>query len=305
MQEAPKIIALLCADVHLSHNPPIWRSAEPDWYAAMQRPLLQIKQLSKKLNCNTILCAGDIFHKAICNSELINFAIENLPVMYAVPGQHDMPMHNYEDMEKSAFYTLVKAGIIKEICKDEPLKIDNGVFVHGFGWQNKIKDIPKSDIKNIALVHKYVWIKNKSYTTAPKENHLKHISPFLNKYDVAVFGDNHIQFKCNYKNTTVLNCGSLMRRHKDQENHMPKIGILYSDMTVKTVALDTSKDLYLTTQAQEQTNDTFDVHSFISEMSALTSNPNFFDFSEILYNYFIKNKTPKTIQNIIMENLNG
>ena len=42
-----KVLAILCSDIHLSHNAPVARSAEPDWYIAMKRPLDEIADLAK------------------------------------------------------------------------------------------------------------------------------------------------------------------------------------------------------------------------------------------------------------------
>ena len=48
MSKQNKVIAILSADWHLSHHPPVWRSAEPDWYAAMQRPLEEVSTKQKQ-----------------------------------------------------------------------------------------------------------------------------------------------------------------------------------------------------------------------------------------------------------------
>src|SRR5690606_2165772 len=55
-----KVRALLVADIHLSHRPPIARAAEPDWYAAMERQLFQLRYLSDHYRA-PVICAGDVF----------------------------------------------------------------------------------------------------------------------------------------------------------------------------------------------------------------------------------------------------
>ena len=37
--------------------------------------------------------------------ELINWAIKHLPPMLAVPGQHDLPYHDYKELGRSAYAT--------------------------------------------------------------------------------------------------------------------------------------------------------------------------------------------------------
>ena len=38
-KKSPQVLAILCSDLHLQMKPPVARSAEPDWFAAMRRPL--------------------------------------------------------------------------------------------------------------------------------------------------------------------------------------------------------------------------------------------------------------------------
>jgi hypothetical protein len=59
-KKTDKVIAILCADLHLSHKPPIARSNEPCWYTAMKRQLNELSNLSQKWEA-PVLCAGDVF----------------------------------------------------------------------------------------------------------------------------------------------------------------------------------------------------------------------------------------------------
>src|SRR3990172_3116798 len=103
-------IAILTADWHLSHKPPIFRSTEPDWYAAMQRPLDEIISLSVIHHC-PVLCAGDIFHKWNSPPELINFVMSQADcTKLTIAGQHDLPNHNFREIERSAYWTLDKGS---------------------------------------------------------------------------------------------------------------------------------------------------------------------------------------------------
>src|SRR4051812_12555947 len=70
----PKVNSLWCSDIHLSHKPPIARSAEPCWYSAMQRQLDELRSVALELDV-PIFVAGDIFDRWNPPPELINFAI--------------------------------------------------------------------------------------------------------------------------------------------------------------------------------------------------------------------------------------
>lgn len=162
----------------------------------MKRYLDQVRELA----CRTaapVIYAGDIFDKWNSPPELINFALEQLPPGYAIPGQHDLPCHAYEDVHKSAYYTLCHSGHLIDLKPNEPVEIvKNKVRLHGFPWghtpypcKNK-----KQDWIDVAVVHDYCWIKNKGYQGAPEDKAMsKHLVRLMG-YDLAVFGDNHIQF---------------------------------------------------------------------------------------------------------------
>ena len=113
-----KVIAVLCSDIHLSHKPPVARSSEDDWYAAMARTLDQVLDISNEHTAPLII-AGDLFDRWNSQPELINFAMGSFRAfqhgVYAIPGQHDLPYHDYTEIHKSAYYTLVKAGVIIDI----------------------------------------------------------------------------------------------------------------------------------------------------------------------------------------------
>lgn len=286
----PHPVAVLCADIHLSLSAPVWRSAETDWFQAMARPLDELSRFAKK-HAVPILCAGDIFDKWNPPPELINFAIEHLPEMYAVPGQHDLPYHIDEDMDRSAFGTMVRIGRVR-LLRESPTLI-RGAWVYGYGWGTDIASRRDADLDNehlhIAIVHKYVWQHKASYPGAPVAAQIKCLTGTLGGYDVAVFGDNHIGFarmleRENDPPTNVLNCGGFMRRKSDEINRRPGIGLLYSDSSIWYHKLDTSKDLYIDSPevaAQEQGE--AEIEDFVRELSTLNSDT--FDFPASIRHY--------------------
>lgn len=262
------IIAILCADIHLSSTPPIWRSNEPDWYAAMKRPLDELKMLQKKYGC-PIFCAGDMFDKWNSSAELINWTIDNLPEMYAIPGQHDLPNHNLKEIKKSAYWTLVKAGKIIDIGKREWLDFDTFMligFPFGIKQEQNQTGAPKNTLM-IAIAHQYVWTKGCSHPNALPQDMInpKNVSG----YDVVIFGDNHKEFGIKVGKTVVFNCGSLIRRRSDEEYYTPQVGVLYSDGTIAPHFLDTSKDKHLKLQEGAINNSEIDLSGFIRVLEQL------------------------------------
>lgn len=297
-----KVIAIAAADIHLSHKAPIWRSAEPDWYEAMKRPLLELQELKDKYNC-PVFYAGDIFHDwfgAVGKnaSRLINFAIRYLPEGHAIPGQHDLPLHNYEDIQESAYWTLVEAERIRDISTDLYNISESKITIYGFPYGKKIKRISnKSKFIQIALAHEYKWVKGCSYPGANKKDQILSIR---NKgYDVIIYGDNHKGFTIHGgKKGTVFNCGSLMRRHSDQIDYKPAVGLITSKGRVIRHYLDTSQDKYIEASDFVEETKELDMSAVIEELTKLGDAD--FDFKESVKKYLKIKKVDQSIKNILL-----
>jgi DNA repair exonuclease SbcCD nuclease subunit len=304
-----EVVAILTADLHLSLNAPIWRSAEPDWFAAMARPLKELRKLQRKFEC-PVLCAGDIFDKWNSPPELINFAMDNLPKrMICVPGQHDLPLHNFDDIKKSAYWTLVQAGKISTIDRFEHVLADGPLSLYGYPFGKEIQEAPKeAELEKtirVALAHEYVWIEGHNYTGAPSENRLgahrlkKDNLGRFGGYNVLVYGDNHKGFQTNpLGTTTAFNCGSLMRRNSDQVDYKPMVGLLYNDGSNEPYYLDISKDKYLGVHEPMET-DALNMKAFIQELEKLGDTD--LDFTEAMTRYLKDNKINMAICNIILK----
>ncbi len=284
MSDLPKTpVAVLVSDIHLSDKPPTFRSTEPDWFAAMARPLKQLRYRALELNV-PIVCGGDVFDRWNSSPQLINFAMDNLPEMYSVAGQHDLPHHQYSLIQKSAYWTLCKTGNIIDL-KPEPTRIGD-LILYGFGWNIDISpQTRRDDCIHLAVIHKYIWsTRSTGYHGAPRLNHIKVLSDSLKGYDVALFGDNHKGFLARTdKGTIVLNNGGFMRRAKDQLDYIPSIGILYSDGTVKREKLDCSKDSTLITEHHGSIKPEIDFQQFMDELNQLSSDSLDFENSIRLY----------------------
>src|SRR5690554_6947876 len=259
MRKSP-VIAILCSDLHLSEKPPVARSAEPDWWAAMLRPIKQLKAAQDKYNA-PILCAGDVFDKWKSSPELINFALEHLPEMYAIPGQHDLPLHNYEDIDKSAFGTLVRAGKLHLLTPGKATHIGDPelgrcFIAVGFPWGAPIQSHERKrhleSYLHIAVVHAYIWTKGTGFPGAPEEKSLAGYAEALDGYDVALFGDNHKPFLARSGKCRVFNHGGFMCRKSDEMNHQPAIGLLRACGEIDLHDLDVSADRWIPRDGAKQ-----------------------------------------------------
>ena len=273
------VLAVCCSDIHLSLKPPVARSEETSWFDAMARALDQITALAEKHHA-AVLCAGDIFDRWNAPAELINFALERLPNMYAIPGNHDLPMHQPELVKRSAYWTLVEAGKITHLFAETnvPWKTPEGntlpfagLKLHPFPF-NGIASPPekKRQQTHVALTHEYLWVPGSSYHGAPEESRLGKRAKTFAGFDVVVVGDNHMGFTRKLKNgTTVLNCGTVLRRKSNEAPYQPHVGLIYKSGKVERVPLDTSKDVLIETAAIEELEENPDIANFIEELAGM------------------------------------
>jgi predicted phosphodiesterase len=296
------IVAVLCADIHLSHTPPVARSVEPDWYTAQERILEQIVILARD-NKVPIYVAGDIFDRWNPPVELVNFLIEFIKesgaTVYAIPGQHDLPYHDKNQVFKSAYKTLLLSGVVSSLTS---VVFSNGVNFMGAHYD----EIPRlgkkgKNVLNVAVCHKYAWMNSgNSYPGAPAEGSVKTLAKKLKGFDVAVFGDNHIGFDCKVGGTTIYNCGCLVPRKMDERITKPSVGLLHEDGTVTREYLDISKDLWI--DVEDAINpEVVGMRDFIDGLKNLESDS--FDFREEVERYISDNKVERRVADLVLESM--
>ncbi len=267
------IAAIVCSDIHLSSKPPFARSAEPDWWAAMKRPLDEIQGLMNQYDCPLIV-AGDVTNKwKEPTSELVNFAIAHLPKCYAVAGNHDLPYHDYNQLHKSAYYTLMLSGKIINLEPHKPITTHN-LILHGFPFGVSLTPCPeptKEFALNVAVVHAYIWIAGKGYEGAPEDKRLGKYRKALTGYDTSVWGDNHSGFLVEGKpgKCSVFNGGTLLRRRMDERSYKPHVGLLRADGTITPHYLDCSQDKFAEPEAIRIQGEEIDLGEFLEGLNHL------------------------------------
>lgn len=248
-----QVAAFFAADLHFCHKPPIARSAEEDWYEVQKGYL---KQLQKYSQIAPIVIAGDVFDKWNVPPELINLLLKYMPQVYAVPGQHDLPNHDYGQLHRSAYGTLVEAGKIINLEPGHPVEVPgwHPIRLWGFPWGFEIKPPRQPDglVTDIAVVHAFVWKDEatKHQGATDEQSAISHKKK-LKGYDAAVFGDNHCPFTIQYKSGFLLhNCGGFMRRRIDEIDHKPSVGMLQAEpetgkLSIVREYLNVSEDKFI------------------------------------------------------------
>jgi len=292
-------MAILCSDLHFSHKAPIARSVESNWYTTQKRYLDQLQNLAEKHNA-PIVCAGDIFDKWNAPVELVNFLLTNIKQpIYAVPGQHDLPYHSKECYEKSAYRTLELAGKIINIEVEFPA-IHKDLRMWAFRWGQKVVPCQEKHglFLELAVVHQYLWIGKHCYPDAPGSQKVTRNLSRFKGYHCAIVGDNHKRFLYKTEDFQLLNCGTFMRRKIDEINYKPKVGLLYSDHTIKKHKLDTKEDKFL---LQEDIKKLLPENSmaFLEELQSLSDTG--ISFKEVMVQTMKKLKVSENVRRIILE----
>jgi hypothetical protein len=321
MKHKPVPVVLAVADLHWSHKPPVARCVEEDWYAAMERPWDQVVKLQNELKVPLII-AGDLFddgwRAGRCPPQLINWVITQLSRItqhkdgdyvggvFAVPGQHDLPHHRLDGIDKSAFWTLKEAGLLTYLSPGSPLELSANsggvVRLHGFPWGVPVKPLlkPHDLLLEVAVIHSFVWTKTTGYAGAPDDKRVKKYLPKLKGYDVAIFGDNHIPFTFPPERkggTLIYNCGGFLRRKIDEITHKPSVGIIHSDGTVKRHYLDCSRDKFLSQEDLGKVAGSIGFESVIEALSELGDGA--IDFREAIMRVLRREKVSREVKDLV------
>ena len=304
---ADKVVAIFCSDIHLRLRPPIARIDEPDWFKAMARPLIEISNLAGKHEA-IIICAGDVFDKWNSPPELTNFALTYLSEfinMCSIPGQHDLPLHNFDLIEKSAYHTLVLAGKISSLVPSYTVLINKKpeIRIIGFPWGSPIKKPDwfgdRKDVKLIAVAHQYAWVDGYNYPNAPEEGKISKARKELQDFDVVVFGDNHKGFLTKCGNTTIFNCGGLMRMKSDEVHNKPMVGLLYESGEIKPHYLDIDNEIITTVEPTKVLEEDLELKDFIEELCQLQEMG--LDFREAMKRVLEEKKPSQEVKEIILK----
>lgn len=221
-----QVDAIICSDLHLTEQIPICRI--DDYVSAQMNKLDEISAMQQRYNC-PVLCAGDIFDHWKPSPWLISFALKYLPdELIAIPGQHDLPQHNLELIEKSGFWALSNA-----------LKLEWGGTYHPYLLIHENFDIytvpfgsmppkpkkeynPNKEFKNILMLHQLTWQKEPWPGADPKGNALKLLKQNPD-FDLIITGDNHQAFTEEYNGKLLVNPGSMLRKTANQIDFKPRV----------------------------------------------------------------------------------
>ena len=298
----PDIIDI--ADVHLRDDPP--RCREDEFWQTQWEKIKWIRKLSEKYPHATVLCAGDLTHHWKSSPELISKAIQELPPMLVVPGQHDLPEHSLQNLRRSTLLAiccgrpdiqLLHSGHTVALFDD-----NNDVLVHGYGYHQSWdgEETHKNQF-NILLWHKMVWHRKEPFPGAGIGNEDKRIIQSLKgQFNLVITGDNHQPFVYEKDKTTLINAGSVMRTEVGQMDHKPR-AYLIEIHNLKTVEVEPKyipieKDVVSAAHLEDAVDEDI-LEEFLMDAASTSASP--LDFVKRLRENMVKHKSRDSVVKVL------
>lgn len=223
---------IVASDLHMTELKPAYR-IEENWIEVCLGKFQQIINCAKERNLQIII-AGDFLDKSQHKAELINrllkmMAGKNITIL---PGNHDIPNHNLELIEKSSLWTLNSGAtrILKDKCT---IEIETKQVADFYPYGVELTR-PENSKAKIAIIHKFAY-QQKPWADCNPGGNYKRIIRSMPGYKLIIAGDNHEDFQAEFEGCKFLNCGAMLRTDKDEQDRKPAFYIIGDDNSVERV----------------------------------------------------------------------
>ena len=209
------------ADLHICDNLPQNRK-DKDYLDTCLNKFKNIMEITNETDSKLLVLAGDIFDSAKVKYLVLN-AVLDIIYQYprikilAIPGQHDCRYHMGSLLD-TPMGILQTTGVF-HILNDNLVTINNISFV-GTGWNEEIDPEIKADV---LVTHQMVTYKGELW---PGQTNYSTAHAILRKYkkiNVIISGDNHLPHLVESEGRLQINCGSMLRKSKDQIEFLPRV----------------------------------------------------------------------------------
>lgn len=205
----PKMI--ITADWHIRATMPRCR-VDTDWIATQEKVLSQILEISCKKDA-PVFVVGDLFHSNSDTSfECINMVqklADKLGELYILCGNHDLPYHSSENIERSAIGVLLNSQNIFSIKE------------HFCRHNVSAANFDEEDNKDAEIVFKHVLVFPDEKSLPPNVDALI-AKDLLSEFPAAKWiftGDYHHNFHYEKNGRHVVNPGCLLRQASDMKDY--------------------------------------------------------------------------------------
>ena len=284
---------ILTADWHIRATMPRCRKDE-NWMETQRKILSQIRKISSDKKV-PIIVVGDIFHSNTDTSFECIQIVQEIGELYVLAGNHDLPYHNSENLNKSAIGVLLNSNDV-HLIKDYFEKLH---YEYNENYDYSAKNFDEEDNKFAEYVFKH------TLTLPEKNSMIESETPetLVKKFPKAKWiftGDYHKAFDVKIDSCHVINPGCIIRQVSDFKNY--QCGVYYIDTEKEEVEFipiiddkEMVDDSYITIQNEREER----IDNFVSklkESKSLTLN-----FVENVESAILENKINNKLKDMIYE----
>jgi DNA repair exonuclease SbcCD nuclease subunit len=306
-----RVDAILTADWHLMERNPVCR--KDDYCHTQLEKVIQIYRLSREYGC-PVLVAGDLFDRWKPSPYLLRQAINVTSgiKIFAIPGNHDLPQHVLELVDKSGIGVLDASFDFNVMVNPKSFvrEASRPFVVHPFPFgtlpdENYAKNVLKQDVVNVALLHKFTYAPGDKPVFADTTQSATRLLKACKGFDLVVVGDNHQSFVVERRGQVLVNPGSIGRLTADQESHVPKVYLWNAEENkVISCPLKCSDDVISREHIEKEEERDERIDKFVSTLS-VDENAMNIDFEENLRMFFRQNEeVDEDIKNATWECVN-
>lgn len=284
---------IISADWHLRATRPRCR-IDNDWIETQAKALRQLLEISIDKDA-PIIVVGDLFHSNSDTSfECINM-VQKLAdcsgELYILAGNHDLPYHSSENIDKSAIGVLLKS---ENVFKIEDL-------FEKLNLNYSASNFDEPDNESAEYVFKHIL-------TMPSKDKMDFVDcetpeTLLEKFPNAKWiftGDYHHNFHYEKNNRHVINSGCLIRQVADMKDY--QCGVYFVDTDENIVEfipiIDNEElidDSYITKENERENR----IDDFVSKLQSTQSVS--FDFIDNVQKSMIANQFTEDLKDVVNE----
>lgn len=206
---------IITADWHIRNTKPRCRLDE-NWNETQKKALKQIYEIATNKDAD-VYVVGDVFHSntdtSFQNIQMVQELANNLGHLYILAGNHDLPYHSSENLNKSAIGVL--------FCTESVTKIPNTSEISASNFDEE------NENKEIIFKHILCFPDNKSIPPNVSAVTAAELLEQYNKARWIFIGDYHHSFHYEKNGRHVINPGCLLRQASDMKDY--QCGVYYVD----------------------------------------------------------------------------
>lgn len=297
---------LALGDSHIDDKAPVCRRDE-NYLETVFLKLRFIVETALENKVDAIIHAGDLFERSRPDqAQLLEIMImdvfkplriKGIPFI-TIPGNHDLPYHNLNNLNRSSLGVLGATGTVQILNKPHTTFL-NQIQVTGFPYGVDIENKTGNNF-GIAVIHEYIFERSvPPFMTGYTVRDLVELYP---GWEIIISGHNHQSFAREIDGTLVINPGGILRTTGADLNKKPRIALIDIDDvkgTLKWIEIPVIRDNVSAEHLDAQHERDERISAFVDQMK--NNSVSGLDFIANLEKYIKENKLDDELKNKIWE----